>query len=103
MSIKQITGDNFNSHVLQAKGKVLVDFWAPWCGPCKMQTPILEKLVESNEVTAAICKVNTDEAPEIAQKFEIASMPTLIVFENGMEVERMVGAQPEKVLKQKLQ
>ena len=101
-NLTEINNSNFQSEVLDAKGKVLVDFWAPWCGPCRMQTPILEKLVESGEITAKVVKVNTDENQEIAGKFGIQSIPTLILFQDGKEVERMIGTQPENALKPKL-
>ena len=93
---------NFDSDILGAKGTVLVDFWAPWCGPCKMQTPILEKIADDSSVEAMIVKVNTDENPSIAQKYNIVSIPTLILFKDGQETERFVGVQPESVLKDKL-
>jgi thioredoxin 1 len=102
-NLTEINNNNFKSEVLDAKGKVLVDFWAPWCGPCRMQTPILEKLLAAGEIKAKIVKVNTDENQEIAGKYSIQSIPTLILFENGKEVERMIGTQPENVLKNKLQ
>lgn len=102
-NLTDIKENNFKSEVLDAKGKVLVDFWAPWCGPCKMQGPILEKLVASGEIQAKIVKVNTDENPGIASQFSIQSIPTLIIFENGKEIERLIGTQPENVLKKKLQ
>jgi len=97
----EVNDSNFKAEVLDAKGKVLVDFWAPWCGPCKMQTPILERLAQSG-VGAKIVKLNTDENPATAQKFNINSIPTLILFSDGKEAERMVGVQPESMLKQKL-
>ncbi len=100
--ILEVTDKNFNDSVLGSEGKVLVDFWAPWCGPCRMQTPILEKLQKSGTISAKITKLNTDENPEIAQKYGISSIPTLIIFENGKELERMVGVQPENVLASKL-
>jgi thioredoxin 1 len=102
-NLTDIKENNFKSEVLDVKGKVLVDFWAPWCGPCKMQGPILEKLVASGEIQAKIVKVNTDENPGIASQFSIQSIPTLIIFENGKETERLIGTQPENVLKKKLQ
>ncbi len=101
-NLLEATTGNFDKEVIQAAGKALVDFWAPWCGPCKMQTPILEKLAASGDVKAKILKLNTDENPEIAQKYGIVSIPTLILFENGKEIERYVGVQPENVLKSKL-
>lgn len=101
-SLNEVTDQSFDKEVAQAQGKVLVDFWAPWCGPCRMQTPILEKLAASGAVNAKIVKLNTDENPEVARKFGIVSIPTLILFENGTEKERYVGVQPEAVLKSKL-
>jgi thioredoxin 1 len=98
----EVNDKNFKTEVLDAPGKVLVDFWAPWCGPCKMQTPILERLVKSGTISAKVAKLNTDENPETAQKFGIHSIPTLILFADGKETERMVGVQPESVLGQKL-
>lgn len=101
-TLLEATTSNFDTEVLGSKGKVLVDFWAPWCGPCRMQTPILEKLAASPDIQSKIFKLNTDESPAIAQKYGIVSIPTLILFENGEEKERFVGVQPENVLKSKL-
>ncbi|HPB82668.1 MAG TPA: thioredoxin [Spirochaetota bacterium] len=101
-ALQEATEQNFQSEVLDAKEAVLVDFWAPWCGPCRMQTPILEKLLQSDGIKAKIVKVNTDECPGIAQKYGIQSIPTLILFRDGQEAERMVGVQPENVLRGKL-
>jgi thioredoxin 1 len=98
----EINKENYDTIVAKASGLVLIDFWAPWCGPCKMQTPILEKLSESPDITATIAKINTDENPDLAQKFGISSIPTLVVMEKGQELERFVGVQPEAVLKRKL-
>ena len=98
----EVNDKNFKSEVLEGEGKVLVDFWAPWCGPCKMQTPILEKLDKSEELNVKITKLNTDENPETAQNFDIHSIPTIIIFENGAEIERLIGVQPENTLKEKL-
>ena len=98
----EVNDKNFTSEVLDADGIVLVDFWAPWCGPCKMQTPILEKFSKSSEVTAKITKLNTDASPETAQKFGIHSIPTIIIFKDGKEIERLIGVQPESSLADKL-
>ena len=96
-----ITKENYDS-LIKDNEKVLIDFWAPWCGPCKMQTPILEKIASSGDFNVKIAKLNTDENPEIAQNHGIVSIPTLILFKEGKEVERFVGVQPEEVLRQKL-
>lgn len=101
-ALTEVNEQTFQAAVLDAKGAVLVDFWAPWCGPCRMQTPILEKLASSGDVNATIVKINTDESPSIAQRFGIQSIPTLIIFRDGQEAERMVGVQPENVLRGKL-
>lgn len=101
-SLPEATTESFDKEVIKASGKVLVDFWAPWCGPCRMQTPILEKLASAGEIKAKIVKLNTDENSSIAQQYGIVSIPTLILFENGNEVERFVGVQPENILKLKL-
>ena len=86
----EITTGNFVNEVLEAKGTVLVDFWAPWCGPCRMQAPILEAFAgEHPEVKVG--KVNVDENPELAEKFGIMSIPTLLVFKDGKLVKSAVG------------
>jgi len=98
----EINSENYDTEVTKAGGLVLIDFWAPWCGPCKMQTPILEKLSQSPDITATIAKVNTDDNPDLAQKFGISSIPTLVIMNKGQEIDRFVGVQPEAVLKRKL-
>ncbi|MFW5862180.1 MAG: thioredoxin [Spirochaetota bacterium] len=100
-TLVELTETNFEQEVLNEKGKVLVDFWAPWCGPCRMQTPILERLAQ-NGVNAKIAKLNTDKVQSIARKYGITSIPTMIIFENGQEADRMIGVQPEETLKSKL-
>ena len=100
--VLEVNDSNFEKEVIQSSGKVLVDFWAPWCAPCKMQAPILESLSQSGDVNAKIVKLNTDESKSTALKYNIQSIPTLIIFENGNELERLVGTQPEDVLKQRL-
>ncbi|MCF7848132.1 MAG: thioredoxin [Kiritimatiellales bacterium] len=89
----ELNGTNFDEAI--KAGVVLVDFWAPWCGPCKMQTPILEKVSAAVGDKAVIAKVNVDEAPEVAAKFGIRSIPTLILFKDGENKQQFVGVQQE--------
>lgn len=96
----ELNNDNFNS--ITDNGVSLVDFWAPWCGPCKMLNPVIERLVDEFEGKANICKVNTDEENDLASKFGIRSVPTIIFIKNGEVVAQMVGVASEQVLKDKI-
>ncbi len=97
MATIKITKANFTEEVMNSTVPVLVDFWAPWCGPCKMIGPVLEEV--SNEVTdGKICKVNVDEEGELAAKFQVMSIPTLILFKDGQVVESAVGAKSKAEL-----
>jgi len=87
---------DFTEKVLQAKLPVLVDFWAPWCGPCKMVAPELEAVAATYEGKALVAKVNVDEQPQIASQFHVSGIPTLLVIKNGVEVNRIVGFRPRK-------
>lgn len=95
---QEVNGQNFPQEVLQANIPVLVDFWAPWCGPCKMMAPILDKVSEKVAGKAKIVKLNTDENPDIAGQYQITGIPTLIVFKGGQEVERLVGVRQDAEL-----
>lgn len=90
------TDDNFQEEVLSAKGVVLVDFWATWCGPCKMLTPIIEELHSQYEGKAKIGKVNVDENQDTAAKYGVMSIPTVLIFKDGKIAEQMVGYQPKE-------
>ena len=95
MAALNLTIDNFDSEVLKSDKPVLIDFWAPWCGPCQMVLPIIAELAE--EVTdAKICKVNVDENIELAQRFRVMSIPTLLVEKDGEVVKREVGAKSKE-------
>ena len=97
-----LTVDNFETEVLNQEGYVLVDFWATWCGPCRMQAPILEKLDAELGGSVKIFKVDVDENPVLAQKLGIASIPTLLATENGIVKDMRVGLQTIEQLKQML-
>ena len=95
MSVITITNANFESEVLQSEKPVLVDFWASWCGPCRMLMPTLETLSKELAGKAVIAKINVDEQSELAAKFGVMSIPTLLVFRGGQVVESAVGVQPK--------
>jgi thioredoxin 1 len=94
-----VTDDAFEKTVLKAETPVIVDFWAPWCGPCKMVAPILDKLAKEYAGKVLITKVNTDENPEWAGKFGVQGIPTMLFVSGGKEVHRQVGALPERMLR----
>ena len=93
----KVTQDDFDRTVLQSKAPVLVDFYADWCAPCKMVAPLIDEIANEQVGRMLVVKVDTDAAPEVAMKFEIRSIPTLIVFSDGDEVERSQGFEPERV------
>ena len=89
--------DNFKKEVLDSDKPVLLDFWAPWCGPCRMVLPVVEEIAEERE-DIVVGKVNVDEEPELANQFGVSTIPTLIVFENGQESKRSVGAKNKRAI-----
>ena len=97
MAVMHVTKENFEAEVLQSEKPVLVDFWAGWCGPCKMVVPVLEEIA-AEVADVKITKVNVDEQPELAQKFQVMSIPTMVLIKEGKVVDTTVGAQPKEDL-----
>ena len=97
MSVLTVTTENFENEVLKSEKQVLIDFWAPWCGPCRMLSPVVDEIAEETDV-AVIGKVNVDDNGELAQRFGVMSIPTLILFRDGKPVAQTVGVQPKQAI-----
>jgi thioredoxin 1 len=94
-TVKELDESNFEEEVLKSSIPALVDFWAPWCGPCKMMGPVLEEASVEWEGKIKVCKINVDEVMSVARDYQIQSIPTMILFENGEPAKRIVGARPK--------
>lgn len=100
MSVTELNKDNFEKEVMEANVPVLIDFWASWCGPCRMMSPLIDQIAEEMGDKLKVCKVNVDENHELAEKYEIMTIPAFIVMKNGAEAGRTIGVQPkEDILK----
>lgn len=100
--VSELSDANFEAEVLQSSQPVLVDFWAPWCGPCRMVAPVVEQLAAENADAVKVGKMNVDESPDTARGYAISSIPTLMIFKNGEVVDRFVGVQPKNRLQDAL-
>jgi thioredoxin 1 len=97
MSVLTITKDNFQKEVLESDKPVLIDFWAPWCGPCRMVSPVVDEIAEET-MDAKIGKINVDEEPELAGEFNVMSIPTLVVIKDGKIINSSVGVKPKSAI-----
>lgn len=100
--VVELTDDNFSKEVLESNEVVLVDFWATWCGPCRMLAPTIEELSCEYEGKIKVCKLNVDDNPKAASNFGIRSIPTLLIFKGGKIQENIIGAQPKDAIKSKI-
>ena len=98
----ELNSKNFKEEVLESSIPVLIDLWAPWCMPCRMITPIVEQLAEDNQGKLKVCKLNTDENQDIAARYGIQGIPTLLFFKGGQEVDRLVGVTPKPIIQKKI-
>ena len=99
----QVNDDNFQKEVLESEGLVLVDFWAPWCMPCRMLAPTIEEIAEEMDGKIKVCKMNVDENVQYPQEYGIMSIPTVMLFKDGQVVETMIGLQPKEEIVKTIQ
>ncbi len=99
-NVTELSSSNFEQEVLQSSQPVLVDFWAPWCGPCRMIGPVVEELAGENADSLKVAKINIDDAQDIASTYGVSSIPTLMIFKNGDVIDRFVGVQPKSRLQE---
>ena len=97
-----LTEKNFKQEVLDSNIPVMIDFWAEWCGPCKMIAPLIEELAKEYSGKIKVCKLNVDDASQLAAQYSIFSIPTLLIFKNGKPIEQLIGAQSKKAISEKL-
>lgn len=98
MAVIAVNNENFEKEILESRMPVLLDFWASWCGPCRMMSPVVDDIAESMNTSIKVGKVNVDECPELAEKYGVMSIPTFVVLKNGEEAGRTVGVQPREEL-----
>lgn len=103
MELLHLTNEDFENEVLEFKGVALVDFWAPWCGPCQMVGPVMEELTKEFDEGVKICKVNVDEQGGLAQKYQIMSIPAVYIFKDGEIVDQLIGAQAKDTYKEAIE
>jgi thioredoxin 1 len=99
MSEVTLTDQNFDAELANFKGPVLVDFWAPWCGPCRMLAPMINELAKEYTGRAKVCKLNTDDNPDVASRYQISAIPTLLFFKDGKLMDQVTGVRPKPEIK----
>jgi thioredoxin 1 len=102
-TVSEVTDDNFQAEVLEAETPVLVDFWAPWCGPCRMVSPVVEEIAKERADALKVVKLNVDENQQTAITYDVMSIPTLILFSNGEVAKKVIGAYPKRKLEAELE
>ena len=102
MSVLHLTKETFAQEVLNTSLPLLIDFWAPWCGPCRMVSPMIDQIAQELKDSAKVCKINIDEEPELASAFGVMSIPTLLVIQEGKVVDQSVGLKAKEQIKQML-
>jgi thioredoxin 1 len=102
-SVNEVTDNNFQAEVIESDVPVLVDFWAPWCGPCRMVAPVVEEIAQERAGQLKVVKMNTDENQQTAMSYNIMSIPTLILFRNGQPAKTVIGAYPKRKLEAELE
>lgn len=101
--VVEITDHNFENEVIKSEMPVVVDFWAPWCGPCRMLAPVTEKLAKDYAGKVKFCKLNVDENPEMSMKYRVMSIPILVFFKGGQKADESLGAVPESMIRPKVE
>jgi thioredoxin 1 len=101
-NLPDVTDNNFQAEVIESEQPVLVDFWAPWCGPCRVVGPVLEEIAAERD-DLRIVKLNTDENPQVSAEYQVLSIPTLILFKGGQPVKKVIGAYPKRKLEAELE